>query len=98
MPARLRARSSSLKPSGSTRWRVVLVAAQRRAKAPVLGGLSGSTRTMWRLRAAGMGSGLARIADAHEIKAAGGRGGGGFGAEAGAEDFAEVVGGDFAEA
>src|SRR5882762_9264443 len=46
MPARLSCLSSSLNPNGSIKWRRVLVAAQRRATFPVLGGISGSTRTM----------------------------------------------------
>src|SRR5882672_2649181 len=46
MPARLSSASSSLKPSGSIKWSVVLVAAHNRATFPVFGGISGSTRTM----------------------------------------------------
>src|ERR1035437_2356252 len=46
MPARLSSASSSLKPNGSTRCSVVLVAAHSRATFPVFGGISGSTRTM----------------------------------------------------
>src|SRR5262245_51593020 len=46
MPERFNCASSSLKPKGSMRWSSVRVAAQRRAMLPVLGGISGSTRTM----------------------------------------------------
>src|ERR1035437_8020179 len=45
MPARLSCVSSSLNPNGSTRCRVLLVAAHSLATFPVLGGISGSTRT-----------------------------------------------------
>ena len=45
-PARRRALSSKLKPRGSTRWSSVPVLAQRRMMLPVLGGISGSNRTM----------------------------------------------------
>src|ERR1043166_5951166 len=46
MPARLSCESSSAKPNGSIKCSVVRVAAQSRATLPVLGGISGSTRTM----------------------------------------------------
>src|ERR1043165_3168868 len=46
MPARLSCVSSSLKPRGSIRWRLILVAAQSRATLTVLGGISGSISTM----------------------------------------------------
>src|SRR4030095_16711780 len=44
-PARLSCRSSSLKPNGSIRCKVVPVAAHKRATFPAFGGISGSTRT-----------------------------------------------------
>ena len=37
---------SSENPNGPTRWKVVFVAAHKRAVVPVLGGISGSTKTM----------------------------------------------------
>src|SRR5487761_2131994 len=45
MPARLSVASSSWKPNGSMRCSVVWVAAHKRATLPVLGGISGSSRT-----------------------------------------------------
>src|SRR5438132_1354201 len=100
MPARLSALSSSRKPNGSTRCRVVWVAAQSRAIAPVLGGISGSTRAICRRCLADMilGGLVRRIIYTNEAEAAGRSGGGGFGAGAGAQDFSKIVNGDLAQA
>src|SRR4051794_29511662 len=56
MPARRKAFSSVRNPRGPTKCRTDPVAAHRRAIFPVLGGISGSTRTTWR----GVGKGAAR--------------------------------------
>src|SRR5438270_7339710 len=80
MPARLSSLSSSVKPTGSLKCNVVRVAAQSRATLPVLGGISGSSRTTCMVRIFGPSSVALRrflllsIKDFPEHQAMGGRG------------------------
>src|SRR5262245_8702466 len=85
MPARLSCLSSNWNPKGSTRCSSVLVAAHNRATLPVLGGISGSTRTMR--------MGFVKYFPQHESM---GRGGHPCGtAVAGSKHFRNIILGEF---